>query len=97
MAMELGLKGRTALVTGASKGIGRAIAKGLASEGVNVVLVARGVDALTATAADLQSRYGISALPVSADITKTSSVLAGAWIVRSCGRTATGLATWTAS
>ena len=36
--MELGLKGRTAVITGASKGIGKSIAEGLASEGVNVVL-----------------------------------------------------------
>jgi NAD(P)-dependent dehydrogenase (short-subunit alcohol dehydrogenase family) len=78
MAMELGLKGRTALVTGASKGIGRAIAKGFASEGVNLVLLARGMDALTATATDLQSRYGITAVAVSADITKTDAVQAAA-------------------
>jgi len=76
--VELGLKGRTALVTGASKGIGRAIARGLASEGVNLVLLARGKDALTAVAADLTSRYGINALPVAADITKTDAVKAAA-------------------
>jgi 3-oxoacyl-[acyl-carrier protein] reductase len=78
MAMELGLKGRTALVTGASKGIGRAIARGLASEGVNLVLLARGKDALEATAAELQSKYGVKALAASADITSTDSVKAAA-------------------
>jgi NAD(P)-dependent dehydrogenase (short-subunit alcohol dehydrogenase family) len=82
MAMELGLKGRTALVTGASKGIGRAIARGLANEGVNLVLLARGMDALAATAADLRSRYGVKALPVAADITKTDSVNAAAEAAR---------------
>jgi NAD(P)-dependent dehydrogenase (short-subunit alcohol dehydrogenase family) len=82
MAMELGLTGRTALVTGASKGIGRAIAKALASEGVNLVLLARGMDALTATAADLQSRHGIKAVAVSADITKTDAVRAAAAAAR---------------
>src|SRR6185436_1328604 len=76
--MNLGLKGRNALVTGASKGIGRAIARGLANEGVNLVLLARGMDALSATAADLQSRYGVKAVPVAADITKTDSVKAAA-------------------
>jgi NAD(P)-dependent dehydrogenase (short-subunit alcohol dehydrogenase family) len=44
--MDLRLKGRVALVTGASKGIGKAIAQGLAQEGVNLVILARGKDAL---------------------------------------------------
>ncbi|HXR45632.1 MAG TPA: SDR family oxidoreductase [Pseudolysinimonas sp.] len=78
MALELGLKGRTAVVTGGSKGIGRAIARGLAREGVNLVLMARGMDALAATAADLRERYGVNALPVAADITRTESVQAAA-------------------
>jgi NAD(P)-dependent dehydrogenase (short-subunit alcohol dehydrogenase family) len=78
VALELGLKGRAAVVTGASKGIGRAIARGLAKEGVNLVLLARGMDALAATAAELTSQHGIKALPVAADITKTDSVKAAA-------------------
>ncbi|MGY4435437.1 NADP-dependent 3-hydroxy acid dehydrogenase YdfG [Bradyrhizobium sp. F1.13.1] len=44
--MDLGLKSKTAVVTGASVGIGRAIAKGLAAEGVRVVGVARRTDLL---------------------------------------------------
>ena len=78
MAMELGLKGRTALVTGASKGIGRAIARGLAGEGVDLVLLARGKDALEATAGELQSTYGVKTLAVAADITSSDSVKAAA-------------------
>ena len=42
IVMELGLTGRTAVISGGSKGIGAAIAKGLAAEGVNIVLLARG-------------------------------------------------------
>ena len=44
--MDLGLKSKTAVVTGASMGIGRAIAKGLAAEGVRAVAVARRKDLL---------------------------------------------------
>ena len=47
--MDMGLKGRSALVSGGSKGIGKGIARGLAAEGVNVALVARNEAALRAT------------------------------------------------
>jgi 3-oxoacyl-[acyl-carrier protein] reductase len=53
--MDLGLKGKTVVVTGASKGIGRAIALGLAQEGVHVSICARGKEALEATARDLRA------------------------------------------
>ena len=76
--MELGLKGRTAVVTGGSKGIGRAIARGLAAEGVNVVLVARGKEQLDQTAAQIREKTGVTVLAVSADITKTDQVDASA-------------------
>jgi 3-oxoacyl-[acyl-carrier protein] reductase len=82
VSLELGLKGRTALVTGASKGIGRAIARGLAGEGVNLVLLARGKEALAAAADDLRTRYGVKALATAADITSTESVQAAAEAAR---------------
>ena len=59
--MELGLKGKTALITGASKGIGRGVAEALAGEGCNVQLVSRTAAELEAVAADLRERFGVSA------------------------------------
>jgi len=76
--MELGLKGRTAVITGGSKGIGRAIATRLAAEGVNLVLIARGREQLEATAAKIHQDTGVRVLPVSADITKADQIDASA-------------------
>ena len=53
--MDLGLKGRVALVTGASKGIGKNIARRLADEGVNLVLLARGRELLEASADEIRA------------------------------------------
>jgi NAD(P)-dependent dehydrogenase (short-subunit alcohol dehydrogenase family) len=57
--MELGLKGRTAVVTGASKGIGLGVARGLAAEGCGVHLVARSQGALEAAAAKIRAENGV--------------------------------------
>ncbi|HEY7523712.1 MAG TPA: glucose 1-dehydrogenase [Candidatus Limnocylindrales bacterium] len=67
------LNGQTALVTGASRGIGRGIALRLAAEGARVVLAARDEDALTAVAEEI-GRNGGDALPVAADLTEESAV-----------------------
>lgn len=68
--MDLGIAGRWALVGGASKGLGLGCAKALAAEGVNVVMVARGAEALDASAAALRAAHpGVQVLAVAADIT----------------------------
>src|SRR5690606_31665396 len=59
----------TALVCGASKGLGKACATALANEGANVVVVARGAEALQAMASALQAESGSTVLAVAADIT----------------------------
>lgn len=66
--MELGLAQRVALVTGASKGLGRAIAASLAREGASVAIVARGRDALERTAAELQATTHHRVLPLAGDV-----------------------------
>ena len=66
--MDLGIKGKWALVGGASKGLGFGCAQALAQEGVNVVMVARGADALQEAAKALRS-HGTQILVVAQDIT----------------------------
>ncbi|QHE75369.1 SDR family oxidoreductase [Hydrogenophaga sp. PBL-H3] len=68
--MDLGIKGKWALVCGASKGLGLGCAQALAAEGVHVVLVARGARDLEAAAQALQAATpGVTVLAVAADIT----------------------------
>ncbi|HLY64726.1 MAG TPA: SDR family NAD(P)-dependent oxidoreductase, partial [Chloroflexota bacterium] len=55
--MDLELSGKAAIVTGGSRGIGKAIARALAAEGVDVAIVARGPEALETTAAELRESY----------------------------------------
>ena len=70
--MELGLNGRVALVTGGSKGIGRACAAGLAAEGCRLVLCARGAEALERAAGELGAK-GAEVLAVAADLAATDA------------------------
>lgn len=67
--MDLGLRGKRALVCASSKGLGRGCAEALAEAGVDLVLNARGAEALEATAEAIRSRYQVSVTPVAADIT----------------------------
>lgn len=76
--MELGLKNRVALVTGASKGIGKAIARGLAAEGVHVAVLARTKDALDQSADQIRREHGVRVLAVPADIRDNGAVKAAA-------------------
>ena len=68
--MDLGIQGKWALVCGASKGLGLGCAQALAAEGANVVIVARGADALNAAAAELRTASpAVQVIAVAADIT----------------------------
>lgn len=68
--MDFGIKGRWALVCGASKGLGLGCARALAGEGVNVVMVARGREALEASAAGIRAAApDVQVIAVAADIT----------------------------
>lgn len=67
--MDLGIRGKRALVTAASKGLGRGCAEALAGAGVDLVLNARGAEALEATAAAIRAAHGVSVIAVAGDIT----------------------------
>jgi 3-oxoacyl-[acyl-carrier protein] reductase len=67
--MDLGIKGKNALVCAASKGLGKGCALALAREGVNVTIVARGREALEAAAAEIRNAGGGKVTVVATDIT----------------------------
>lgn len=67
--MDLGIRGRTAIVCAASKGLGRGCAFALAREGVSLVISARGGEALEATAAAIRAETGVSVTAVQGDVT----------------------------
>lgn len=72
--MELGLKGKVAIVTGGSEGIGRAVALRLAEEGARVAICARRPDVLETTAGEIARRTGSEVLAVPADVTKAADL-----------------------
>ena len=73
--MDLGLRGKKALVTGGSRGIGRCIALALAAEGCEVGICARGADTLEATRKEIEDA-GVRAFAAQADITRPEDVKA---------------------
>ncbi|HJR03379.1 MAG TPA: SDR family NAD(P)-dependent oxidoreductase [Methylomirabilota bacterium] len=72
--MDLGLEGKRAIVTGGSLGIGKAIARELAREGADVVIVARTKDTLEAAARELAAETGRRVIPLAADVTSRAQV-----------------------
>jgi short-subunit dehydrogenase len=71
--LKFNYHGSTALVTGASKGIGEVFAEQLAARGMNLVLVARSLDALESLAQRLSARYGIQCTVLNADLADSES------------------------
>jgi 3-oxoacyl-[acyl-carrier protein] reductase len=69
-----GLQGRTALVTGGTRGIGRAVAETLAAAGCRVAISARSAEDVAARSADLGARFGVPALGVVADVSLRAEV-----------------------
>jgi 3-oxoacyl-[acyl-carrier protein] reductase len=81
--METGLKGRVAVVAGASQGIGRAIALALAAEGAHVALCARRREALDAVASEACTRFGVRTLTQALDVADDAAVRA--FVEAACG------------
>lgn len=72
--MDLGLKGKLALVTASSGGMGRNIAQTLAAEGANVVLFARSADRLEDLAQEIEQKYGVKAFTVTGSMLEAADV-----------------------
>lgn len=72
--MDLGLRGKRALVVGGSRGLGLAVSEALASEGANLLLFARDPAALDESRTDLLKRYGVEVACFAGDITKEADV-----------------------
>lgn len=72
--METGLAGKIAMVSGASKGIGRAIAFGLAAEGAQLSLCARSESLLREVAGEIERKHPVACLPYAADLSQAEGI-----------------------
>ncbi len=72
--MDLELKGKVAVVTGGSVGIGLAVAHGLAREGVQLVLCARDETRLQAATHEIKDTFGVQTVAVAADVSKSADI-----------------------
>jgi NAD(P)-dependent dehydrogenase (short-subunit alcohol dehydrogenase family) len=72
--MDLGLRNKAALITGGSRGIGLAVARGLAKEGVELVLCARDRSRVRSAAEEIEKETGVRVLGVAADVTKVVDI-----------------------
>ena len=72
--MDLNLRGRTVLITGASKGIGRAIATVLAREGCNLILVSRTAADLAATRSEIAAGHNVNVVTHALDLSASTAI-----------------------
>lgn len=72
--MDFGLKGKRALVAGGGRGIGKAIARELAREGVDMVVASRSMDQLEKSAREIEDETGQRVIPVALDVTQRDQV-----------------------
>jgi 3-oxoacyl-[acyl-carrier protein] reductase len=72
--MDTGLRGKVAMVSGASKGIGRAVAEKLAAEGASLSLCARGEAQLRAVAREIETKHGVACLAAPADLNRAEDI-----------------------
>ncbi|MGH7885519.1 MAG: SDR family oxidoreductase [Thermodesulfobacteriota bacterium] len=72
--MDLDIKGKAAIVAASSRGLGKAVAKGLAREGVNLVIFSRTKKDIENTANEISNEYKVKVFPVDADVSKESDL-----------------------
>ena len=72
--MNAGLEGRSAIVAASSRGLGRAVAEGLAAEGVNLALFSRDLERIEATAEDIRQQHGVRVWARALDVTDAPAV-----------------------